>query len=206
MQTGLIIGLIIGIGVGVSLYFVLRGLGYFQYLGGQRRSSIPPVNKEMLVDRLLDLNELSKPYCITRGKDTDLLAEWKLVDATWYGVFSKSHVGQSYRISLLIDEPRHTVRYYEETGSVSWVQGNDGLMPLITYQKKLWPIRKLSRKEKGMAYTIKDPESFKSGKVYEYQFDIANIREPLATVVRESGWEWVPVTARRHVTYRLKEP
>jgi hypothetical protein len=41
------------------------------------------------------------------------------------------------------------------------------------------------------------------GKVYEYKFDVDEIRGPIEKMTKELGWEWVPVTAKRHVSHIL---
>jgi hypothetical protein len=200
MNAGAIAGLVVGLIVaGVAVYLALRAVGYFQYLGGQKRSSIPSVTKETLMGRLLNLNDLSKPYSLIEGKETDLIAEWKIVDAQWYGTFSKSHIKQAYRTYLLLDEPRHTVRCYEELGTVSWTASADGLHPVVNYKQSFFRGRILYKKEFEKGYAIKGPPA-EAGKVYEYKFDINEIRQPIVSMVRESGWEWVPVTAKRHAT------
>jgi hypothetical protein len=40
-----------------------------------------------------------------------------------------------------------------------------------------------------------------AGKIYDYKFDINEIRGSVIVTVEENGWEWVPVTAMRHATY-----
>jgi hypothetical protein len=52
-----------------------------------------------------------------------------------------------------------------------------------------------------VGYAIKDKTPLEVGKVYEYKFDVDEIRGPIEAVVKEGGWEWVPVVARRHATY-----
>lgn len=196
--AGLVVGLIVA---GVAVYLALRAVGYFQYLGGQKRSSIPSVTKDTLMGRLLNLNDLSKPYSLIEGKETDLIAEWKIVDAQWYGIFSKSHIKQAYRAYALLDEPRHTVRCYEELGMISWTASADGLHPTVNYKQSFFRGRILYKKELGRSYATKGQPA-EAGKVYEYKFDINEIRQPIVSVVRESGWEWVQVTAKRNATFK----
>jgi len=197
-----IVTLLALVAAGAGAYFMLRGLGFFQYMGG-KKSSLTAVSKEALVNNLLALNDSAKPYHIIRGEDTDLIAEWKFVDASWYGVFSKSRLRGAYRMSLLVDEARRSVRCYEELGSVTWSAGVNGLIPRVHFQKSFFGGRILYKKEYGKGYGIKEPRSLKFGKVYDYKFDIDDIRQPVIAAVEESGWEWVPVTARRHATYRI---
>jgi hypothetical protein len=195
-----IVALVAGVAAGVGVYFALLGAGFFQYRGGKKMSSTA-VSKEALVNQLLALNDAAKPYHIVRGGDTDLVAEWKFVDASWYGIFSKSGLRGAYRMNLLLDEARRSVRCYEELGSVSWTAGASGLVPSVHYQKSFFGGRILYKKEFGKGYGIKDPSTLNFGKVYDYRFDIDDIRQPVIAAVEEGGWEWVPVTARRHATY-----
>jgi hypothetical protein len=197
-----IVVFVAGVAAGAGAYFMLRGLGFFQYMGG-KKSSLRTVGKEALVNALLALNDPAKPYHIVRGEDTDLVAEWKFVDASWYGIFNKSGLRGAYRMNLLLDEARHSVRCYEELGSVSWTAGASGLVPSVHYRKSFFGGRVLYKKEWGRGYGIKDPSTLKFGKVYDYKFDINDIRQPVIVAVEESGWEWVPVTARRHATYKI---
>jgi hypothetical protein len=148
------------------------------------------------------LNEPSKPYHIVKGKETDLIAEWKIVDASWYGIFSKSRLRKAYRALLLLDESRRSVRCFEVLGTISWTAGASGLIPNVRYSKSAFGGRILFQKSYGVGYGIKDLKNLKVGKVYEYKFDVNEIREPIIAAVKENGWEWVPVTARRHATYK----
>ena len=205
MAAGLI-SLVIGlIGGAAGIYFALCALGFFQYMGG-KKSSPSAVDKEKLVSRLLVLNDPKRPSRIVKGEDTDLIAEWKIVDASWYGVFSKSRLKEAYRVFLLLDEAGHSVRCYEEIGSVSWSASTSGLTPSVHYQRSFFCGRVLFRKEYGKGYEIEGTTPFELRKVYDYKFDINEIRCPIVAVVRESGWEWVPVIAKRHATYPKSLP
>lgn len=191
-----------GVAAGVGVYFALLGAGFFQYMGGEKNSP-SAVAKEELANKLLALNDAAKPYHVVRGGDSDLVAEWKFVDASWYGIFSKSGLRGAYRMNLLLDEVRHSVRCYEELGSVTWTASTNGSVPRVHYRKSFFGGRILYKKEWGRGYGIKDPSTLEFGKVYDYRFDIDDIRQPVIAAVEEGGWEWVPVTARRHATYKV---
>ncbi|MEM2842382.1 MAG: hypothetical protein QXZ53_00685 [Candidatus Bathyarchaeia archaeon] len=153
-------------------------------------------------DRLLSLNDPLKPYRIMRGDDTDLVAEWKIADSEWWGIFNKSGLKYAYKANLLLDKERHSVRCYEQLGYITWTAGLGGIRPHVNYQKSFFGGRILYKKEWAKGYGIKQLKLQETGKVYDYKFDINEIRGPLIAVVEESGWEWVPVTAKRHVTYK----
>ena len=204
MNFGVIIGLVGLFAVGLSLYFAFRAFGYFQYLGGKKRSSIQPISKEELIDKILELNDPSKPYKIIKEADSNFIAEWKIIDTQWYGIFNKSGLKESYRITLLLDESRHTVRCYEELGEITWTAGLQGLVPIISYSKTFFRGRIFYSKKQAIGYGIKQLRPIEVGKVYDYKFDVNEIRGPIILTVEENGWEWVPVTAKRHVLHHSK--
>lgn len=206
METGIAIGLIAGLlGAGVGLFFALYALGFFQYLGGKKPDP-HAVDKQTLQQAILTLNHPGKPYHIVPGEISDLMAEWKIVDATWYGIFNKSRLKKAYRALLLLDEARHSVRCFETIGTISWTAGANGLTPTVHYSKSSFSGRILFQKPYGVGYGIKDPKSLEAGKVYEYRFDIDEIRAPIIDTVKSNGWEWVPVTAKRHAVYKSQPP
>jgi hypothetical protein len=204
MEVGLIVGLSAGLlGAGVGLFFALYALGFFQYLGG-KKADPRAVDKKTLQHALMALNDPSKPYHLVPGEDTDLIAEWKIVDASWYGIFSKSRLSKAYRALLFLDEARHSVRYFEIIGTVNWTVGVTGLTPTVHYGRSFFSGRILFQKSYGVGYGIKAPKTLEAGKVYEYRFDVDEIRAPIIDTVRAKGWEWVPVTARRHAVYKSR--
>ena len=183
--------------VGVAIWVMLLGMGFFQYLGGKKKSP-SAINKEELHKKILSLNSPELPYQINITEESDFLLEWKIVDAKWYGIFSKEKVEKTYRAFILLDDNRKTVRYYEEMCNVEWHIGTDGLLkPSIRYSAQAWKGRILLHKSWGVQYGIK--ESGELGKVYEYKFDIGYARDPLKKVVLENGWEFVPVVRKQHV-------
>jgi hypothetical protein len=203
MTAGVMIGVIVGlIGFGVGIFFALYALGFFQYLGGKKQSPIAPVSREVLFSRLLALNDPSKPYRFYQGTETDLLAEWKFVDAKWYGILNKSGLKQTYRALLFLDQERRSVRCFEESGMVSWNAGLQGMEPSLQYSSERFGGRILFKKSRGVGYGFKDLKGGSPGKVYDYSFDVNDIRDPMIDTVLKCGWEWVPVTAKRHATYR----
>jgi len=195
---GLFLGLIGGI---LAIYFMLRALGFGDYLGGKHFKPWA-VPREKLYNKLLGLNSDELPYEIKPDKEgrCDLVLEWKLADAKWYGFFSKNRFSKWYKVYMLLDDSKKTVRFLEETGSISWSVGSQGLVPVVgaSYNRSFFRGRILFAKEYSSAYGIK--EDFKPGKIYGYHFDRSKIIDKLRKTVEECGWEFVPVTSMRHVT------
>ncbi len=184
-----------------AVFVMLYAAGLFNYLGG-KKARPDAVDKRTLTQRILALNNETKPYQVVPGKDTDLVAEWKIADASWYGIFNKNGLKEAYRALLLLDERRRSVRCFEELGTISWSAGVHGLRPTINYQKTFFRGRILYSKKMAKGYGIKEIEQIEVGKVYDYKFDVNEIRGPIINVVEHSGWEWVPVTGKRHAIYR----
>ena len=187
------------IAVGVAIWVTLWSMGFFQYLGGKKKSP-NAISKETLKEKISAINSPELPYQITPAKESDFFLEWKIVDAKWYGVFSKERVEKTYHAFILLDDSRKTARYYEELGSVEWHIGTDGISkPSVYYKEEFFKGRILFKKSWGVQYGIK--ESGKFGKVYEYKFDIGYARDPLKKIVEASGWEFVPVVRKTHAVY-----
>ena len=203
-NSGFIFGLL-GTAIGVVAFLggiavIIYATGRFEYLGGKKKSKIPAVGKEELEGKILGLNSPNLPYQIQSSKETDLILDWKIVDARWYGIFSKEKISKTYRGFILLDDVRRTARYYEELGSVEWHLGTDGLWkPSVKYSAEVRKGRILFQKSWGVQYGIK--ESGKLGKDYEYKFDIGLARDPIKKTVEESGWEFVPVIRKKHALY-----
>lgn len=185
--------------VAAAVWAIFFGLGIFEYLGGKKKSAFPAISKATLKEKILALNAPNSPYQIIEAEKTDMVIEWKIVDAGWYGIFSKERVNKTYNAFLFLDENCHTVRYYEEMESVEWHAGTDGLKPSIFYRKEFFKGRILFRKSWGVQYGIK--KSGELGKIYEYKFDIGYIRDPIKKVVEENGWEFVPVVRKKHAMF-----
>ena len=60
------------------------------------------------------------PFQVSEGEDIDLVAEWKIVDASWYEIFAKAKLEKTHKIWLSLDETTRTVKVLEESYDVKW--------------------------------------------------------------------------------------
>jgi len=74
-----------------------------------------------------------------------------------------------------------------------------GGAPKITFQKEFLRGKILWQKSWGVQYGIR--EDLTLGKVYEYKFDINEVREPIKKTVEANGWEFVPVLRKSHAVH-----
>lgn len=196
---GLIVGVLAGlIGVGAAVFAVIYALGIVEYLGGKKKSPIAPATVEELKKRLINMNSPDTPYGIQSTGETTLVIEWKIVDAKWWGVLARERLKEVYRAYLLLDESRTAARYCEETLLVRWVAQSNGTVPTLAYQRNFFRGRILFQKTWNVQYGIKDDLTF--GKVFDYHFDVRDVRNPVKKVIEGSGWEFVPVVSKSHAT------
>lgn len=135
--------------------------------------------------RLLNLSRPTAPYRITDGasEQVDLIAEWKIVDASWYEIFAKSGLAKTFRILMKLDPQAHAVRGTDREYTVSWSAG----VPTIKLAASAF--RGQSQQiEFGKACAFK--ETLAPGVVYSYRFDTNEIKKPIQEAVGSCGWTY----------------
>ena len=159
-------------------------MGLFGF-GKQPDKSIPVLSAAEVRQRLLSLNRETAPYQIIDGasENVDLIAEWKIVDATWYEIFAKANLTKVFRIYMRFDEARHTVRAKDEEYMVKWRAGVPSLsMAVSKLQGQSTSI------EFGSAYAF--TEELRPGQVYKYRFSTNEIKKPIQEAVTACGWTY----------------
>lgn len=172
-------------------------MGFMDAIKGIKRpaSGVAPVSKDELTKRIMALGGEKVPFKLTGSDETDILVELKVVDAEWYEIFAKAGLEKTYRVYLLLSQSENEVRALEQIGEVSWKAG----VPKISFSKSSFQGRTLVQKEFGTAYAFKEAKPSSFGKVYEYSFDVNDVKDPLIDVITKSGWSYVPVTSKRKV-------
>jgi hypothetical protein len=149
------------------------------------KEGVAPVSRQELVDRLLALNDPARPFSVAPGEKADLVVQWNLVDATWWEAFQKAGLRKAYRLRLALDEGRHEVRAFEETGSIEW-----GVGPQIRFEGSWFQGIVLFHKERAVAYGLKSLAPPEVGKIYDYSFDVDEIKGPVIDIVTGGGWRF----------------
>ena len=176
-------------------------MGFLDFLTGVKRpaAGVSPVSKDALVAKIKALSTDKTPFVVGPSDESDLLVQLNIVDAKWYEIFAKAGLTKTYRIFLLLDDAAHEVRALEEMGELSWKEG----VPSVSFSAEFFRGRTLGQKEFGTAYAFKDKSPGSFGKVYEYRFDVNDVKGPLIEVVTSSGWSYVPVTSKGKVKRKL---
>src|ERR1700674_5462403 len=75
--------------------------------------------------RLLSVNRPTAPYRVIDGasQGVDVIAEWKIVDASWHEIFAKAGLTKTFRIFMKFHPEDHEVRAVDREHTVSWSAG-----------------------------------------------------------------------------------
>jgi hypothetical protein len=162
-------------------------MGLFDFLTSTKRpaagTSAQPADE--VRKRLLSVNRPSAPYQVIDGasEGVDLIAEWKIVDASWHEIFAKAGLTKTFRIFMKLHPEEHEVRAVDREHTVSWSAG------LPTVKLAVSAFRgQVQSVEFGKAYAF--TETFAPGQVYNYHFDTREIKKPLQEAVTGCGWTY----------------
>jgi len=172
-------------------------MGFMDSLKGitRAKTGVSPLSKEELLVKLLGLNSEELPFKVEKGSEADLLAQWKIVDASWYEIFAKANLEKVHKIWLSLDENEKTVRVLEESYSVAWRAG----IPAFSLEMEKFQGRSIGSKSFGIGYAFKGPDPLSFGKVYQYRFDVSEMKRPIIEIVTGSGWDFVPVISKKNL-------
>ena len=162
-------------------------MGIFDFLTSTKR---PPAGTAVLSaqevrDKLLGINRTTAPFQLIDGAPdgVDLIAEWKIVDATWYEIFAKAGLKKVFKISMKLDEREHQVRAVDREYTISWSAG----IPHLSLEASAFR-GQTQAIEFGAAYAF--TETLAPGEVYKYRFDTREIKKPIQDVVTSCGWTY----------------
>lgn len=164
-------------------------MGLLDKLKGTRpaKPGVAPVSVDDLRSALLALNRDTAPWQVRDGGEDgcDLLAEWRIVDAQWSGIFFGYGLQKVFRVKMKFDEDAHEVRNLDEQASVTWRDG----IPSVS---KSWSRGQINEIDSGRAVGFTEQGEF--GQVYDYKFRSSEIKDPLRDEVTEHGWGWKAVS------------
>jgi hypothetical protein len=192
MTAGIIGGIIGLIAALAGVFIAIWASGALEYTGGKKNPQSEPIGKEELRQRIIAVNSPDLPYEIKPSEKSDLEIVCKIVDAKWLGIFAKAQLKQTYRACMVLDEAKHTVRYWEAIENVEWAAG----APKVHYRSEFFRGKVIYQKSSGTQYGIKEDNSV--GKVFEYNYDINAIRGPVKQAALGGGWEFVEVLRKRN--------
>jgi hypothetical protein len=150
---------------------------------------------------LLGLNDDKIPFeIIVDQKNPDkLVASWKIVDSKWIDIFSANKLSVYYELRLrLVERPGRAlyVKAQDYKRALSFTVGSDGLTLCkirVAYNFNVNKGVMLYGYDRGLLFGLiyKDGQ-FKIDYAYNYRFMMSEIKNPIMTVITQSGWEFKP--------------
>lgn len=162
-------------------------MGMFDWLTGTKKPKpgVAPKSPQDVRQALLAVNRPSAPFVIRDGaqEQVDLVAEWRIVDATWYEIFAKAGLTKVFRILLRLDPAKQEVRAVDQEWSVEWAAG----IPRLSLSTERFRGQK-SEVSFGQGYAFTEEGPY--GQVYRYRFNTGELKRPLKEATLGAGWAW----------------
>lgn len=166
-------------------------MGLLDFLTGRKAPApgVAPRSAAEVRAALLAANRPTAPYTVRDGaaEGADLVAEWKIVDASWYEIFAKAHLEKAFKVLMRLDGEKHEVRAVDQEWSVAWRAG----VPTLSLSAEAFRGTETSVQfGTGYAFT----EELRPGQVYRYRFATGELKTPLQEAALAAGWTWRPVS------------
>jgi hypothetical protein len=155
---------------------------------------------------IIETGARSGQFTASKGKDTDLIIEHKIVDAEYYNLVGKEKILKMYHAYVLFDEATHEAKYNEEISEGSSGGGLNLESSTIEFgaSRNKFRGRVIGMKETQKVWGIKK-EDLTPGKVVDYSFDVKDVRQPIEQVLEANGWKLVQVTLKKDASYPKKK-
>jgi hypothetical protein len=162
--------------------------------------------KDQLARTITELGSQTGKFTASKGKDTDLIIEHKIVDAEYYKLVGKEKILKMYHAYVFFVEATHEAKYNEEISEVSSSGGLDLGSGTFGFSasKSTFHGKVIGMKETQKVWGLKK-EDLTPGKVVDYSFDVKDIRQPIEEALAANGWKLVLVTLRKDASYPKKK-
>jgi hypothetical protein len=157
--------------------------------GKKPATNIPAIPAGEMKARLLELNRPSAPFRIVDGQTegVDLVAEWKIVEPSWYEIFDEAKLEKVFRIYLKLDAAKSELRAQDHEYTVSWSAG----IPQLSLEASAFK-GQMTSMQFGTAFAF--TETLAPGQVYKYRFNTNELKKPIQDICASSGWSYKGVS------------
>jgi hypothetical protein len=98
-------------------------MGMFDWLTGTKRpaAGVVPKSATEVRSALLAVSRPTAPFVVRDGapEQVDLVAEWRIVDASWYEILAKAGLKKVFKILMRLDPQKHEVRAVDQDKTLS---------------------------------------------------------------------------------------
>ena len=162
-------------------------MGLFDWLTGTKKPAAGVVAKPAaeLHAALMAVNRPTAPFVVRAGaaEKVDLVAEWRIVDASWYEIFAKAGLTKVFKVLMRLDPDKREVRAVDQEWTVEWRVG----VPSLSLSAEAFRGQKVGI-EFGQAWAFTETGGY--GEVYRYKFNTSEIKGPLQAATLAAGWTW----------------
>lgn len=155
------------------------------------RRNLKRLHVDGLIANLDALNEESRNWKITRAGTTDFVAEWRVTDRSWQGMFGRAGLSRSKSLRLRLQTSSATVKAVEQRYVVA-VEGKWSADAVVSIRRRRsfsldlleWlglPV------DAGSASRPFDPERLSAS------YDVSMMKRTIAEIVLRAGWSYQPV-------------
>jgi hypothetical protein len=143
-----------------------------------------PQPPEQVYRALMGLNSPDVPFRIRDARDerADLVAEWKIEEKRWAGLFHRAGMRRTTRTLMRLDPVRREVRSVDQLRAVEWAAGIGCLSGSITWGRgqinRTWWVSTACPKPGG------------GHVVTQHRFSSKQVKEPIQQAVTAAGWTW----------------
>ena len=176
------------------------------------------LSKDKLIDSIIDIGSKTGQFSSSRGKDTDIIIETKIIDIEYEGDSGREKIDKTYRACILLDEFTEEAKYYEEIAESSQgfnagvSSGNISFGTSKSFFKgnafdhkefgKTWPYNK--RDNENNTNNDNNNETAKE-KGRNISYDIKQIRRPIEQMLSQNGWKLSLVVSKKDASYKKEK-
>jgi hypothetical protein len=153
-------------------------------------ADVEPLPVGELRARLLELNDLEAPFQLRQRKQSSLVAEWRIADARWTGLFEKAGLSVAHSVRIRLDPKRRRVRAIDTHKKLRWSAGAPRASWAFSFFRGITFYHVES--EKAFGVLLVDGQ-WKVDRAYDYSFNINELKRPVVEAVVRGGWTWQPV-------------
>ncbi len=139
-----------------------------------------PLSPGSLKNKLKEINNFSAPVMV-EDKGKKLVITWRYVDAKWWEIFAKAGLEKIYELHVRFLEQKNEVILTDVMKDVSWKVGPETIKLSAGFFRGINVEVAI-----GKQWGIK--ENFSIGKIYDYKFIPAEIKNPVINEILRSGW------------------
>lgn len=134
----------------------------------------------------LSLNSTDKPYLI-KTEANKIIGTWNVLDAKWLGIINANQADKDYSLTIELDEANHQYSISEVSKDSQASVSTKG----FSFESNSFKGKQFGVKSGGAVFGFgmkNKGEPTKIAGVATYNFDVNQIKQPLASLLQQAGW------------------